>query len=138
MDKNGKETVIVTTGWHVKLIPNPDYPSKSLNEFIEKITLEDEFIETWYWLVYQGSHPENPSKVEKNAWRSLKENEYKIIQDFIQKGKYSIIGSKKQKFKVVSGEKAQIEYIEIPISYIFRLNNGMIVKKWRSLEEDEF
>jgi len=137
-------------GWKISTIPNPDYPRKSLEEYIQVAEWwNEEFIETWYWLIYQGKDPEgyqSPNNISEyewepgyNCWREANNEEFKIIQNYIREGKYiDLRRIKKGKFKVKSEERIRqkAKYIELPISFILKLDNGWIVKKWRANDEE--
>ena len=114
-------------------------------EFIQ----DSEFIEYWYWLVYQGKNPEGYRKPdgiltenwkpEFNCWRDATKEEIAMIKDkfktenfiLIDKKTYTAIAkvSQERGFEDIDNQVS----IEIPISIIYKLlPEGLIVKMWKS------
>jgi len=158
---SNREEIIKPQGWKLVYILNTDYPKKSLDEYIQVAQYwNEEFIEIWYWLIYQGKDPrgyappiEKKIKVhhyptitymtswepQPNSWREANDKEMDEILVYINSGKYHILKETHTKVKTYSTleEEKLSTGIIIPISYIFKLPNGLIVKKWRSNEDQE-
>jgi len=145
---SSKEEIIHLQGWKLRHIKNPDYPNKSLDEYIQVAEYwKEEFIEVWYWLIYQGKDKEGYAppleklidwRPEFNCWRDATNEEMKEIMKYIKSGNYhrlkenyTFVKTYRNTSKKLGGD------IKIPISFIDRLPNGWIVKKWRSNEELE-
>jgi hypothetical protein len=152
------EILVVSQGYNVKWIPNPDYPRKSEEEFIQVAQWDNEFVEIWYFLTYQGKDSEGfrePFKKvkkykdyiegrryyyywepEKDSWRgSTKEEIIEFYND-----QYAIrLRTEHTKIKIFKGFKAKLssEEIEIPISQTYKLSSGKIIKRWRSFEDPD-
>lgn len=162
--KLNPEYEVVSQGYNLKWLPNPNYPEHSLQEEIKIAVWDHEFVETWYWLIYQGKsknykQPDNAKKIwkhypegssyystwnpEPNSWRVATDKEVETIKDYLKKSKFwsdktytikTVILETKRTEKEVSSLPREID---IPISFIFILDNGWIVKRWRELYSEK-
>jgi len=158
-EKLNPEQIVVPQGYKVNWISNPSYPNKSLDEELQVLTWDREFVETWYWLVYIGKDPNdyreplNRKKIWKsypegrsyhtywipspNNWRDATDTEIKLIKREFKKGLARRLKQSYMKIPTYQEgkEKGKITgAIDIPISYIYKLSNGLIMKRWRSNE----
>ena len=128
----------------VVLVPNPSMAEEDEYPFIA--VNEEEVVEIWYWLVYQGRNPngwrcpENRTEAtwgpEYNCWRTANREDMKIITDAVRNDKAKHYKTITEKFKMASGEekKKRASYIEIPMSTTFVIpEHNMIVRKWRDM-----
>uniref|UniRef100_A0A6H1ZZK0 Uncharacterized protein n=1 Tax=viral metagenome TaxID=1070528 RepID=A0A6H1ZZK0_9ZZZZ len=163
MDKErlNPEYEFVPQGWNLTWIPNPNYPNRSLEEELQVAAWDKEFIQVWYWLIYQGKdtegyrEPREKKKIlrrlpegysyntywepEHNSWREANNEEMKIIKEYHDKGEYTRLQEKTYLVKVLTRrtkkEQRSLEReIPIVVSYIDKLPNNWIVKAWRSNE----
>lgn len=159
--KLNPEYQFIPQGYNLKWIKNPNYPENSIEEEIQIARWDNEFVEVWYWLVYQGKDPEGfaePSrknikkdkervwkyyryypegsrygynwKPENNCWREATDKEILEIKKELKSVKARRLREVSKKVATLEGQKLSGE-VEIPISYIYKLSSGKIVKRWR-------